>query len=90
MFGIGIFELLIIFIVALLALGPEKLPQVVRSLAKVMREFRGVSQELKRNVIRMGDIDGESQFSSLSKVKKDIESTVSRVVLGDDEDKKNG
>ena len=90
MFGIGIFELLIIFVVALVALGPEKLPQAVRTLAKLVREFRGASQELKRNVIRMADVDGESQFTSVSNIKKDIESTVSRVVLGDDKDKKNG
>jgi len=54
-FGIGIFELVIIFVVVLLAIGPEKLPQFARSFAKYMGEFRRASDELKRTVMSVGD-----------------------------------
>jgi sec-independent protein translocase protein TatA len=33
-------ELIVILIIALLVLGPQRLPQVARSLGKGMREFR--------------------------------------------------
>ncbi len=40
MFGIGMPELLVIFVVALVVLGPKRLPEVARSLGKAMAEFR--------------------------------------------------
>jgi Tat protein translocase TatB subunit len=40
MFDIGIQELIIIFLVALLVFGPEKLPQVGRTLGRWMIEIR--------------------------------------------------
>jgi len=40
MFGIGWTELLVILVVALLVLGPTKLPEVARGLGKGLREFR--------------------------------------------------
>ena len=38
--GIGINELLIVLVVALIVLGPKRLPSTARSLGKGMREFR--------------------------------------------------
>jgi Tat protein translocase TatB subunit len=40
MFGIGMPELLVIFVVALVVLGPKRLPEVARTLGKAMAEFR--------------------------------------------------
>lgn len=47
MFGIGMQELVIIMVVALLVLGPSRLPQVARTLGKGMREFRKASDDLR-------------------------------------------
>lgn len=55
MFGIGIFELLVIFIVILLCVGPDKLPEFARNMAKYLGEFRKVSDDLKRSVMSAGD-----------------------------------
>ncbi len=50
MFGIGTPELLVIFVVALIVLGPERLPEVARMLGRAMAELRratsGLTDEL--------------------------------------------
>ena len=50
MFGIGTGELLLILIVALLVLGPKRLPEIARSLGKGMAEFRRASSEFQRTL----------------------------------------
>lgn len=50
MFGISSFELLIILLVAVVVLGPEKLPKIMRTVTKVMSEFRRVSTDLQRTM----------------------------------------
>ncbi len=47
MFGIGLGEMLIIFLVALLAFGPEKLPSIARSIAKLLAQLRSAQNELR-------------------------------------------
>src|SRR5437588_5540121 len=46
MFGLGMGELLVILAIALLVLGPKKLPDVASSLGKAIRSFRKATQEL--------------------------------------------
>ncbi len=44
---IGIWELLVIFLIILLLFGAKKLPEIGRALGKALREFRKTSQEIK-------------------------------------------
>ena len=55
MFGIGTFELLLIFGIALIFIGPSKLPQLARSLGKSIREFQKVKDELVNSVEEPSD-----------------------------------
>jgi Tat protein translocase TatB subunit len=46
MFGIGITELLVILVVALIVLGPQRLPEVAKALGKGLAELRRASSGL--------------------------------------------
>ena len=46
MFGIGLMELSIILIIALIIFGPGKLPDVAKGLGKGIKEFKKAKNEL--------------------------------------------
>lgn len=51
MFGsIGMPELIIIFVIALIIFGPRKLPELGRSLGRSLNEFKRASNELKHTL----------------------------------------
>ena len=51
MFGsIGMPELILIFVVALLVFGPKKLPELGKSLGRGLSEFKRASDDLKRTI----------------------------------------
>ncbi len=45
--GIGMTELLVIFVIALLVIGPKKLPELARSLGKGLGEFKRATSDLR-------------------------------------------
>jgi len=48
MFGIGMPELMVIFVIGLVVLGPKKLPELARSLGRSLAEFRRASNDMRR------------------------------------------
>ena len=50
MFDIGLQELILIFVIALLVFGPKNLPQLGRSLGRAMREFKKASAEFESTI----------------------------------------
>jgi TatA/E family protein of Tat protein translocase len=50
MFGIGMPELILILAIALIVIGPKKLPDVARALGRAMGEFKKATRELKESM----------------------------------------
>ena len=50
MFGIGMPEMILILAVALIVLGPKKLPDLAKSLGRALREFKKATTELKESI----------------------------------------
>ena len=65
MFGIGLSEFIVIVIVALIAIGPDKLPQLARTLGKAFSEFKRAGEEVKKSFKEAGkpEKEGESPES---------------------------
>jgi len=94
MFNIGSFEVLLIFIIALLVLGPERLPGAVRTtglwIGRFRRSFYKVKNEIERelnadeirrqlhNEIVMEEI--EEAKSGIEGITKDVEKSVNNIV----------
>ncbi len=67
MFGIGMPELLVILVVALLVLGPKRLPEMARSLGRGMAEFRRASSELRNTLYAPLEEPKKEESKSASK-----------------------
>ncbi len=48
MFGIGFGELAVIFIVLLIAVGPNRMPTLMKAVGKGLREFRKATRDLRQ------------------------------------------
>ena len=68
MFGIGIPELLLIMALALIVLGPDKLPQLAGKLARLLKELKRTSEDLKSqlDVDAIKDIRNPDLWDSIS------------------------
>ena len=80
MFSLGTTEILVILVVALLIIGPSKLPDVARTLGKGMAEFRRMSSDVKKTV------DLESKLSDMERQEQSKESDAAIDDSGRDSD----
>jgi Tat protein translocase TatB subunit len=70
MFGIGMPEFLLILVVALVVLGPKRLPELARSLGRGLAELKKTTGDLKQN-IDLGE--------DLTNVQKDLQEVKSHL-----------
>ncbi len=71
MFGIGLPELLVIMAVALIVVGPDKLPGLARSVAKTLMELKQTAEEVKNSF--------HEETNSLSDIKPELEDAAKRL-----------
>lgn len=79
MFGIGVPELIVIAVIALLVVGPKKLPDLAKSLGKGLTEFRKASDDVKENL---------NEALKVNDIKKEVEDFKNSLLFGTDEEKK--
>ncbi|ACK65697.1 twin-arginine translocation protein, TatA/E family subunit [Rippkaea orientalis PCC 8801] len=82
-FGIGLPEMVLILVIALLVFGPKKLPEIGRSLGKAIRgfqeaskefenEFKREAQQLEESVTMKAELEGNQTSESSSSEKPPI------------------
>jgi Tat protein translocase TatB subunit len=74
MFGIGMPEFLLILVVALVVLGPKRLPELARSLGRGLAELKKTTGDLKQN------IDLGEDLNKVQKDLQDVKSHLSEVI----------
>jgi len=74
MFGIGMPELILIAVVALIVLGPKRLPDLAQSMGRAIREFKKATSELKET------LQVDSEFSEVKKAFTEFESDVNKSI----------
>src|SRR5512139_3508040 len=74
MFGIGMPELILIAVVALIVLGPKKLPDLAKSMGRAVREFKKATSELKET------FQVDSEFSEAKKAFEDFHTEVDKTI----------
>lgn len=83
MFDIGFSELLLVAVVTLLVIGPEKLPETLRTLGlwlgRLRRSFVAVKSEIERE-IGMDDVrrqlHNEAIMDEMKRIEKEVKNTV--------------
>ena len=72
MFGIGMPEMLVILALALIVIGPKKLPDLAKSLGRTMREFKKATSEFKETIQLEGELsEVKETFNDISSGVKD-------------------
>ncbi len=85
MFGsIGMPEMIIILVIALIVFGPRKLPELGRSLGRSINEFKKASNELRSTL--EDEIKVEERKDQQAKVEAEVKPAVTAPVPGSDAD----
>jgi sec-independent protein translocase protein TatA len=69
MFGLGIPELIVIFVIALVVFGPKKLPELGKSIGRAMAEFKKASEEFQESVrSEMREVEKSTDLEEVKKL----------------------
>jgi TatA/E family protein of Tat protein translocase len=68
MFGLGLPELIVIFVIALVVFGPKRLPDLGKSVGRAMAEFKKAQQEFQESV--QAEMKEVEKTADLEKIKE--------------------
>lgn len=74
MFGLGFGELLIILVMALLFVGPKKLPELARGLGRAVAEFKKIGQQFQEEMNRPVQPSQPEKNSEIAQTTDDVQS----------------
>ncbi len=75
MFGLGFSEILLILVVAIIFLGPDKLPEVAVNIAKFLKSFKSTVSDAKESLnkeIKIEELKKETGLDAITEIKKDF------------------
>ncbi len=72
MFGIGMNEMIIITVIALIVIGPKQLPEVARMLGKLMASFKRATNDLRTAI--SDEVDSQVDLSAIKEMKSTVDS----------------
>ena len=75
MFGIGMPEMILILAVALIVIGPKKLPDLAKSLGRAMGEFKKATSDLKQSM--EADTGISEVKETIDDINKDLKESIS-------------
>ncbi len=77
--SIGTSELILIGIIALIFLGPRKLPQIAKTIGKTMAEFRSTTNEFKSTWQREVDFEDEAHALRTGDLRDEVPAAIPRI-----------
>ena len=81
MFDIGFLEIVTIFVIAILVIGPERMPEVARSIGRTLAKIRRFVENTKREM----DLDTQGELKELMDLKNQLRGEIDEVrAIGQD------
>ncbi len=70
--GVGFWEVIVIMVIAVLAVGPRRLPEIARKLGQMTNKFRMTATELTRSITA----EVEEEASEINSARQDLKSEI--------------